>query len=300
MNIVHNLFNKRKILYLTIFAVSVIVTGFLFSFFLSPIQKSFYPNREKLPLKAPLPLPTPAPTINREEGVLPHQTFQSETSLLETTNRLMIYTATVSLKVKNVTTAINKITSLTEEFGGFIQEINIYGTERKEGYITVRIPQTNFQEFLKKIASIGKLENKKVEGQDVTEKFIDLQARLNNSKKEEQRLLQILEKAETVDEILKVEKEIKTVRTEIDTLTGQIKFLQRRITYSTIKISLEEPAPQPPWLQLPETDWSYPLELGLTILLDLIQAIITLTIALSPIAIPGFLIYKLYRRKKKS
>ncbi len=300
MNIVHNLFNKRKILYLTIFAVSVIVTGFLFSFFLSPIQKSFYPNREKLPLKASLPLPTPAPTINREEGVLPHQTFQSETSLLETTNRLMIYTATVSLKVKNVTTAINKITSLTEEFGGFIQEINIYGTERKEGYITVRIPQTNFQEFLKKIASIGKLENKKVEGQDVTEKFIDLQARLNNSKKEEQRLLQILEKAETVDEILKVEKEIKTVRTEIDTLTGQIKFLQRRITYSTIKISLEEPAPQPPWLQLPETDWSYPLELGLTILLDLIQAIITLTIALSPIAIPGFLIYKLYRRKKKS
>ncbi len=300
MNIVHNLFNKRKILYLTIFAVSVIVTGFLFSFFLSPIQKSFYPNREKLPLTAPLPLPTPAPTINREEGVLPHQTFQSETSLLETTNRLMIYTATVSLKVKNVTTAINKITSLTEEFGGFIQEINIYGTERKEGYITVRIPQTNFQEFLKKIASIGKLENKKVEGQDVTEKFIDLQARLNNSKKEEQRLLQILEKAETVDEILKVEKEIKTVRTEIDTLTGQIKFLQRRITYSTIKISLEEPAPQPPWLQLPETDWSYPLELGLTILLDLIQAIITLTIALSPIAIPGFLIYKLYRRKKKS
>ncbi len=285
--------NKRKILYSAVFIVAVIITGFLFSLFMVSTPQVFYVAQEKLspPALPPTPLPTPLPTslTGVEKGA----------PLLETTNRLMIYTASMSLEVKNLTVAVKQITSLTKEFNGFVQNIKVYGTERKKGYVTVRVPQGKFQQFLEEISGIGKVKGKEVKGEDVTEKFIDLQARLNNSKREEQRLLQILEVAKTVDEILKVENELKRVRTEIDTLTGQIKFLQRRINYSTVEISLEEPPVQPPWLQIPQVDWSYPLELGLTILLNLIQAMISITIAIGPIAVPGFLIYKSYKKRKQ-
>ena len=85
--------------------------------------------------------------------------------------------------------------------------------------------------------------------EDVTERFIDLEARLNSALREEQSLLSLLEKTGTISEIISVERELSRVRSEIERLQGQLNFLERRVELATITVSLFPPTPkiaQPP------------------------------------------------------
>jgi len=70
-----------------------------------------------------------------------------------------------------------------------------------------------------------------------------LTARLNNSERQEQRLLEILDMANNTKEVLEVEREVWRVRTEIERLTGRIKYLENRVELATISVSLYEPEP---------------------------------------------------------
>jgi len=103
--------------------------------------------------------------------------------------------------------------------------------------ITVRIPNANFDAFL---ADVGKgvayFDRKEISAQDVTAEFIDIEARLKAKKTLEKRYLQLLTKATKVSEILEIEKELSTIREEIEAKEGQLKYLQNRVSLSTVTI----------------------------------------------------------------
>ncbi len=195
---------------------------------------------------APVPSPTPYP----EPTAAPAQPYYesrpvAEPSPLEIAERMVIYTAQISIEVDDVQSAAYRIQSIAEGSGGFIQRVSISGEERKSGFITIRVPQDKFYDVLRQIEEVGNVTNKEISGEDVTEKYIDLEARLKNVKREEERLLEILDKATDVNDILKVEKELMRVRETIETLEGQIRYLERRVEYSTISVYLEEIAKPP-------------------------------------------------------
>lgn len=158
--------------------------------------------------------------------------------------RKIISTASLSMEVKSVQVAISEITRIVQAGGGFISSSSTYEIAgRKNGEITVRVPQKNFYSAIEQIEALGTVKSKQISGQDVTEEFIDLDARLGNLKKQEARLSDILKTATTVKDVLEVERELERVRGEIERLTGRLNYLNQSVEMSTISVSASEPEP---------------------------------------------------------
>jgi len=149
------------------------------------------------------------------------------------------------IEVKDFQSSSDSVIDIVERSNGFISDSHSYVTDtgRKRGSITIRIPADRFIAVIGEIEHVGDVKSKDTSGEDVTEEYIDLKARLNNSERQEQRLLEILDMANNTKEVLEVEREIWRVRTEIERLTGRIKYLENRVELAMISVSLYEPEP---------------------------------------------------------
>ena len=161
------------------------------------------------------------------------------------TERKIIQSASLSIEVKDFQSSSDAVIDIVEQYNGFISDSHSYvtGTGRKRGDITIRVPTDNFLTVIAEIEHVGDVKSKHTSGEDVTEEYIDLKARLNNSERQEQRLLEILDMAKDVKEVLEVERELWRVRSEIERLTGRINYLENRVELATISVSLYEPEP---------------------------------------------------------
>jgi len=103
--------------------------------------------------------------------------------------------------------------------------------------LTVRVPSQNFDSFINAISKgVSYFERKDISSQNVTEEYIDLTTRLKTKRKLEERYLQILQKATKISEILEIEKQISAIREEIEAKEGQLKYLENRVSESTVTI----------------------------------------------------------------
>lgn len=160
-------------------------------------------------------------------------------------DRKTITTVDMSLEVDDVPAAIEQIAATARASGGYVSGSSVYvhaydQNTWRDGYITVRVPEAGHPEFLEEVSKMGDVTSRSVSAQDVTEEYIDVTARLENLKRQEQRLHEVLNMSRTVEEVLSVEKEIERVRGEIDSLTGRLNYLNDRVEYSTISIRLTE------------------------------------------------------------
>jgi hypothetical protein len=161
---------------------------------------------------------------------------------LDTAQRQTISQASVSIEVEEVPSAVAQVQAIVESFGGFVAQLSSSGgPERQQSTMTVRVPQSDFFAALESIRSLGKVRSENVGSEDVTERFIDLEARLRSALREEESLLSLLERAEQVSEILTIERELSRVRSDIERDQGQLNFLERRVDLSTITVSLFPP-----------------------------------------------------------
>ncbi|KKR97577.1 MAG: hypothetical protein UU48_C0012G0016 [Candidatus Uhrbacteria bacterium GW2011_GWF2_41_16] len=151
----------------------------------------------------------------------------------------------LTLVVKDVPYAVSQITDLADTDHGFVQNSSI--SENKDGThkgkISIRIPVKEFDRTMDTITSYAlAVSNQSSTGQDVTEQFTDLQAQLHNAEAQEQVYLEILKKAETIQDVLMVQQQLGSIRGTIESLQGRIKYLENVTAYSTISVSLSEEA----------------------------------------------------------
>jgi hypothetical protein len=194
--------------------------------------------------------------------------------------------------------AINDITNITLNSGGFVSSssINDIGSSRQSGFLTARVPQDKFYPAIEKIESLGTRKQRQVSGQDITEEFIDLGARLDNLKKQETRLLDILKMAATVKDIIEVEHELERVRGEIERLTGRLNYLNQSVEMSTITVNVIEPTP------IAGEDWGISEALGDAVrgFIESIKGLIIFTGFIIPILIyAGIIILVVLGVKRK-
>jgi hypothetical protein len=187
-------------------------------------------------------------------------------------DRLIIKTANMSVVVEDVSNAISAITNYAIEKGGFVVTSNVekYGTV-PSGYVTVRIPVADFDASITKVGEFGEVTSKTIQGQDVTEEFVDLDAQLKNLRATENQFLEIMKKATKIEDILAVQRELSNVRGQIDSIEGRMKYLQQSADLSTLTVYLStDPSNLPifdesdtwkPWAQVKEAARSL-LELG--------------------------------------
>ena len=161
---------------------------------------------------------------------------------LQTAQRKVISSATVSIKVKVVDEVVAQIRTIAESMGGFVEQLSSSGTAgRQQASMTIRVPQDQFFTALERIEVLGEVQSKNLGSQDVSEQFIDLEARLKSSLRQEESLLSLLGRSGTVTEVLTIERELARVRSEIERFQGQLNFLERRVALATIAVSLSQP-----------------------------------------------------------
>lgn len=160
-----------------------------------------------------------------------------------TNERKVIHQAQLELKVKNLEKAQMKIENKAAEYGGYVVESNVYREDEElvEGTITVRVPEAHFQDFLTDSeGEASKVVRRNVTGQDVTEQYVDLKARLKSKRAVEERLLAFMKDAEKTEDLLKISSDLAVVQEEIEQLTGQMKYLENQTSYSTVTITLSQ------------------------------------------------------------
>ncbi|MEB2626887.1 DUF4349 domain-containing protein [Peribacillus frigoritolerans] len=160
-----------------------------------------------------------------------------------TDERKVIHQAQLELKVKNLEKAQMKIENKVAEYGGYVVESNVYREDEElvEGTITVRVPEAHFQVFLTDSeGEASEVVGRNVTGQDVTEQYVDLKARLKSKRAVEERLLAFMKDAEKTEDLLKISSDLAVVQEEIEQLTGQIKYLENQTSYSTVTITLSQ------------------------------------------------------------
>jgi hypothetical protein len=105
--------------------------------------------------------------------------------------------------------------------------------------INIKVPALQFDKMLAKLASIAKkVDYQNIETQDVTEEYIDAETRLSNSRKVEQSYIKLLQRAKTIEDILKIEQKLGEIRTDIESTQGRLKYLNNQVSYSTINLSV--------------------------------------------------------------
>ncbi len=141
--------------------------------------------------------------------------------------------------VKKTKTEIEKI---CKELNAYIssESENNYG-ERLQYNQLIRVPANQFDALVARLEPLAvKIENKNISTEDVTEQFIDVEARLKTKKELEARYREILKQAKTVEEIISIESQIANVRSEIESMEGRLNFLKNQVAFSTLNVTYYE------------------------------------------------------------
>lgn len=152
----------------------------------------------------------------------------------------IIKEANIKFEVDDYKTSKQAIDSLVKRWGGYISsEDEYYSNTRVENAIIIRVHNTQFENLLTQLGETSKkIDYKTVNSIDVTEEYVDLTTRIKTKKEVEQRYIAILKKATKIEDILKVENEIRKIREEIEAKEGRLKYLEDRVSLSTINLNI--------------------------------------------------------------
>lgn len=152
----------------------------------------------------------------------------------------IIKTADLAFETEDIDTVYNRVMGLVEQYKGFVQSDNSgknYGNIFRT--MVVRIPSENFQPFVDAVSDgIEYFDRKDISRQDVTEEFVDLEARLRAKNELEKRYLELLTQAKNVKEMLDIERELSKIREEIEAKEGRLNYLKDRVSISTVQIHM--------------------------------------------------------------
>ena len=227
------------------------------------------------------------------------------------TERKIIRNADLQLETDKPEDAQQKITSIAESKGGFVVESQQSSSDARSGTrdtvtMTVRVPAEKFNEALEEIRkTASRVRVETVKSDDVTEEFIDIEAQLKAKKALEAQFLEIMKRADTVEDALNVQRQLAGVRGEIEKIEGRKRFLENQASLSTIKIRLQTPTA----LTANSEGFGYRLkdafgdglDAALTFILGLVSFVIAILPFLILIVLPIYLVirYVLRRRGKE-
>ncbi|QBN19214.1 DUF4349 domain-containing protein [Flavobacterium nackdongense] len=181
--------------------------------------------------------PPPPPNVDHVKFVKPVVANADEVAA-EKIQQKIIKTGDIKFETNDLGATYNQMITAVKKHNAIIQndtEGKDYGSIFRK--IIVRVPSKNFDGFLSDISKgVSYFDNKEISSQDVTEEYIDIDARLKAKKVLEARYLELLKKANKVSEMLEIEAQLSAIREEIEAKEGQLRYMQSQISMSTITI----------------------------------------------------------------
>jgi len=159
---------------------------------------------------------------------------------------MVIRTAAVSVEVDSLETAVAQVRQLAAQFGGYVANTDVTTgkNQLRKATLEVKIPAARFDESLSGLSPIGRLESVSVEAEDVGAQFVDVSARMENARRLERRLIDLLAtRTGKLKDVLDVEQTLARVREEIERYEGRLRYLRAHTAMSTLSIDVHEPVP---------------------------------------------------------
>ncbi len=187
-----------------------------------------------------------------ENDILAEEVSEDKEKGTSVTERKKIKNASLSISVDSFDAAAMNIRQNVEGNGGYVENFYSYifyedlsrDISLKAGNLNMRVPQENYESSLAYIKTLGKVNNENEGVNDITNQYIDTEARLNVKKAEEKRLIELLEKAENLTDIMAIEGRLSEVRGYIESIEEQLKGMDKLVSYSTINIDIQEKEPR--------------------------------------------------------
>ncbi len=174
-------------------------------------------------------------TITSENGIDP----------VVQNGRKLIKTVRLEMQTKEFDTLIDGLAKKVQEMDGYIESSSMWGNSyyynsTRSSEYTVRVPSDRLDEFIEVVGGLGNITYKNESVEDVTLQYIDVESHKKALETEQDRLLELLEKAENLEDLLAIENRLSEVRYELENYGSQIRLLDNRIDYSTVYLSVTE------------------------------------------------------------
>jgi len=191
-------------------------------------------------------MPAPAPVPSAKEGIYRGNGAGTLPSIDE--ERMIVRNGDIYLVVEDVVGARDEIAQLAVRLGGYVVSSQISGEdEGMRGSISIRVPDEKFEQVMVELRGLAeRVKSESTDSRDVTEEYIDLEARLKNAEATESQYLALLDKAEAVEDILRIYDSLSRVRREIEQIKGQMTYLERTSSMSLITAQLRPAASAEP------------------------------------------------------
>ncbi|RJQ38757.1 MAG: DUF4349 domain-containing protein [Dehalococcoidia bacterium] len=180
-------------------------------------------------------MPEPSPTTPPAFDI-------SDSSASAATESMIVRTANMSLIVEDVARIIDQISNLAKTNDGYVVTSGVWRSgERLVGSISIRVAVGSFDATILALRGMAaEVTSETTSSRDVTEEYVDLEAKLRNLQAAEEQLLRLMDRAEKVEDILAIQRELTRVRGEIEQTQGRMQYLERTSSSSLIDISLQE------------------------------------------------------------
>lgn len=159
-----------------------------------------------------------------------------------TIEKKIIKDARIGIEVSEYSIFRKNLDSLILIYSGYTSNDNLYNNDESINCdISIRIPENNFEKFITNLEKgEGRILYKNISARDVTEEFIDIEARLKNKKDVEKRYSELLSRAQTIKDILEIEEKLRVLREEIESTEGRFNYLKSQVSFSTIDLMITQ------------------------------------------------------------
>lgn len=159
---------------------------------------------------------------------------------------MLIRTGSLRMRVEDVPHAHEEVVRIAREANGYLASTSLSSEQGPpRAAMTIRVPSENLDDVIREIAALGKVLKREMSTQEVTEEYVDLTSRRRNLEREEERLLELLQRAGKIADLLQVEQYLGNVRGQIEQIAGRMRYLENRVGLSTLNVNLEGPEPAP-------------------------------------------------------
>jgi hypothetical protein len=208
----------------------------------SPAPASSGTTAQEAARSASAPAPARAPGGGTAGNAGTADTSQAQN--LPSADRMIIRTVTMTIAVQDVQEAFRLAERIANEQGGLIAGSQIrQDGDRLTATLTIRVPSDSatYQETLARLRTVAeRVVEEQAQAQDITEEYVDIEARLRNLQASEQSLLALLQRATSVEDILQIQRELTSVRGQIEQIQGRKQALERRADMATITLTIRE------------------------------------------------------------
>lgn len=170
----------------------------------------------------------------------------AESGEVVSANRKLIKRVNMEIETEEFDILVSSVESKTEALGGYIEDMNLYngsslyGQTDRRVYLTIRIPKEKLDEFVNEVAEVSNVVSRNENTEDVTMQYVDLESHKKALQIEQERLLDLLEQAESIEDIIALESRLSEVRYELESMESELRTYDNLVDYATVTLNINE------------------------------------------------------------